>query len=118
MVGLRWAIADKHHTRRVHWIDREGGTRGARLPFNHCALTFKPINPVNGDVAVMAPDGAVFNLEALVPYIRKYHAHPITGAPLELSDVTKISFSTNPQGEICCPVLGKVYVVSRGTPRD
>ncbi len=94
----------------VHVIVREGITRGARLPFNHCALTFKPINPVNGDVAVMAPDGAVFNLEALVPYITKYHTHPITGGALELSDVTKIRFSTNPQGEICCPVLGKVYV--------
>ena len=89
---------------------REGRVRGARLPFNHCALTFKPINPSNGDVAVVAPDGAVFNLEAVVPYIRKHHAHPVTGVPMALGDVTRIRFSTNPAGEICCPVLGKVYV--------
>ena len=84
-------------------------TRGARLPWNHCALTFKPIGP--GDVAVMAPDGAVFNLEALVPYITAHHTHPVTGAALALGDVTKIRFARNAQGELCCPVLGKVCVV-------
>lgn len=106
----------KDYVTAQEWKNDYGGKavgvatfRGARLPFNHCALTFKPINPDNGDVAVIAPDGAVFNLEAVVPYIAKHHAHPVTGEPLELGDVTKIAFSTNQQGEMCCPVLGKVF---------
>ena len=106
----------KDYVTATEWKKDYGGKsvgtatfRGARLPFNHCALTFKPINPENGDVAVIAPDGAVFNLEAVVPYITQHHTHPITGEPLELSDVTKITFSTNSQGELCCPVLGKVF---------
>jgi peptidyl-prolyl cis-trans isomerase-like protein 2 len=81
----------------------------SRLPFNHCAITFKPIEPGRGDVAVVAPDGTVMSLESAVPYVSKFHSHPVTGAPLEMKDLTKIQFHTNPQNEVCCPVLGKVF---------
>ena len=43
-----------------------------------------------------------------VPYIQKFKKHPVTGQPLELKDLVRLTFHRNTDGEYACPVLGKV----------
>lgn len=62
----------------------------ARLPFHCCAITFTPFeDPVCTD------DGTVYDLVNAVPYVRKYHRHPVKGTPLELADLIKLNFHKN-----------------------
>lgn len=77
-----------------------------RLPFNCCAITFTPVDIQN---AVVTDDGTVMDITHAVPYVQKFKKHPVLGTPLSLKDLTRISFHTNDAGEICCPVLGKVF---------
>lgn len=54
-------------------------------------------------------DGIVYDIEHIVPYIRKFHRHPVSGQPLELKDLVKLNFHKNADGEYHCPVLHKVF---------
>jgi peptidyl-prolyl cis-trans isomerase-like protein 2 len=47
-----------------------------------------------------------------VPYVQKHHKHPVTGALLELKDLTKLTFHKNADGEYECPVLNKTFTDS------
>jgi len=72
----------------------------AKLPLAHCALTFQPCeNPV------CAPDGTVFEVLHILPYLKKYGKHPITGEPLDSGQLTTLKFHKNEQGQYYCPVL-------------
>ncbi|PWY97004.1 hypothetical protein BCV70DRAFT_196300 [Testicularia cyperi] len=60
------------------------------VSFDLCALSFQPwSNPVLAGPT----SGHVFELTNLVPFIRKYSVHPVTGEPLDLSDITPLRFS-------------------------
>jgi peptidyl-prolyl cis-trans isomerase-like protein 2 len=48
-----------------------------------------------------------------VPYVQKHKKHPVTGEPLELKQLTKLTFHKNDAGEYECPVLNKVGTVVR-----
>ena len=52
-----------------------------------------------------------------VPYVQKHKKHPVTGAPLELKDLTKLTFHKNADGEYECPVLNKTFTVGPGPGR-
>lgn len=56
---------------------------------------------------MVAPDGAVFDIVNIVPYLKKHRRHPVTGAPLELKDLTRLVFHRNADGDYQCPVLNK-----------
>ena len=55
------------------------------------------------------PDGHVFDVVNIVPYVRERGVSPVTGRPLALGDLRKLRFHRDPAGEYCCPVLGKVF---------
>eukprot|EP00879_Flechtneria_rotunda_P018101 GHRR01018979.1.p1 GENE.GHRR01018979.1~~GHRR01018979.1.p1 ORF type:complete len:477 (+),score=141.25 GHRR01018979.1:219-1649(+) len=75
-----------------------------RLPFHCCAITFTPFeDPVCTD------DGTVYDIVNVVPYVKKYGKHPVTGTPLELGDLIRLNFHKNADGEYACPVTGKVF---------
>ena len=57
-------------------------------------------------------DGYVFDILNIVPYIQRFHRHPVSGQPLELRDLTKLHFHKNAAGEYACPVLNKVFTES------
>merc|ERR1711907_523551 len=38
-----------------------------------------------------------------------YHVHPITGAPLHLADLIKLTFYRNVRGNYQCPILQKIF---------
>lgn len=54
-------------------------------------------------------DGTVYDLSNIVPYIQKFHKHPVTGAELHLRDVIQLTFHKNAEGEYHDPVLNKVF---------
>lgn len=76
-----------------------------RLPFNCCAISFQPF-----DDPVVTPDGTIMDIVNAVPYIQKFHKHPVTGQPLQLKDLTKLNFTKNTEsGDYCCPILGTIF---------
>lgn len=44
-----------------------------------------------------------------MPYIRKFHKHPVSGAPLTIKNIIPLRFHKNVEGQFSCPVLNKVF---------
>jgi len=89
------------------WKDTSEGLPFRRLPFNCCAVSFLPFED-----PVCAPDGTVMDIMHAVPYVQKHGKHPVTGEPLELKDLTKLTFHKNQEGAYECPVLNKAFTNS------
>lgn len=82
-----------------------GGIR--RLPFTHCGLSL-----VQWTNPVMTPEGIIFELTHLVPFLRKYKKNPVTGQEMGSKDVLKLNFHRNADGQLACPATGKVFTDS------
>ncbi|TYJ53572.1 peptidyl-prolyl cis-trans isomerase-like 2 [Cryptococcus floricola] len=90
-----------------------GKSEFQRLPFDCCALSLQPFkNPV----AVVAqpkegeaPRADVFDLLNIVPYIRKYKTNPVSGKSLETSQLIKLNFFRNAEGNLHDPITYKVF---------
>lgn len=54
-------------------------------------------------------DGNIFDLPALIPFLKKYKTNPVTGKPLEYKMLIQLNFHKNPEGEFQCPVLFKTF---------
>ena len=74
------------------------------LPYDCCALSFRPF-----ETPLATADGSVFELLNIVPYLKKYRRHPVTGAPLAASDLIKLHMHRNQEGAYACPVLYKPF---------
>ncbi|DBA01527.1 TPA: hypothetical protein N0F65_004877 [Lagenidium giganteum] len=75
-----------------------------RLPFNCCAITLCPFkNPV------ATRQGHLFDIEAIVPYIKQHQINPVTGKPMALKDLIQLHFRKNSDGAYFCPVTYKVF---------
>ncbi|PSC74703.1 peptidyl-prolyl cis-trans isomerase CYP65 [Micractinium conductrix] len=111
-MGKKRAQKDRAYLTATEWREEHGGFKGnrsgpsfKRLPFTHCAISFQPF-----DDAVCTADGsACMDIVNAVPYIQKFHKHPVSGAPLELKDLIRLHFHKNADGEYHCPVLNKVF---------
>lgn len=115
-MGKKSAQKDRAYITASEWKQEGGGHKGRlqgaksdfrRLPFNCCAISFKPVEEDSS--VVCTSDGTVMDIVNAVPYIQKHKRHPGSGEPLELKDLIRIKFHRNGDGEICCPVLGKVF---------
>lgn len=110
-MGKKQHSKDRMFITKTEWATEWGGAKSKethtpfkRLPFYCCALTFTPFeNPV------CTADGSVFDIMNIIPYIRKYGKHPVTGALLKPEDLIPLTFHKNPEGEFQCPVLNKVF---------
>lgn len=96
---------------KTEWATEWGGAKSKEnrtpfksLPYYCCALTFLPFED-----PVCTIDGSVFEITTIVPYIRKFGKHPVTGAPLKGEDLIPLIFHKNSEGEYHCPVLNKVF---------
>lgn len=113
-MGKKSAAKDRGYMTATEWRTEGGGfkdrTEGVpfrRLPYNCCAISFLPFeDPVCTD------DGTVMDIMHAVPYVQKHRKHPVTGAALELKDLTKLTFHKNADGEYECPVLNKTFTDS------
>jgi peptidyl-prolyl cis-trans isomerase-like protein 2 len=54
-------------------------------------------------------DGSVFEITTIVPYIRKFGKHPVTGAPLKGEDLIPLIFHKNSEGSLLSSLF--TYVI-------
>ncbi|KAI3824156.1 hypothetical protein L1987_05605 [Smallanthus sonchifolius] len=110
-MGKKQHSKDRMFITKTEWATEWGGAKSKelrtpfkRLPFYCCALTFTPFED-----AVCTEDGSVFDIMHIIPYIRKYEKHPVSGVPLKQEDLIPLTFHKNSEGEYHCPVLNKVF---------
>ncbi|KAJ9564264.1 hypothetical protein OSB04_000230 [Centaurea solstitialis] len=110
-MGKKQHSKDRMYLTKTEWATEWGGAKSKelrtpfkRLPFYCCALTFTPFED-----AVCTKDGSVFDIMHIIPYIRKYGKHPVSGVPLKQEDLIPLTFHKNSEGEYHCPVLNKVF---------
>ncbi|KXN73055.1 cyclophilin-like protein [Conidiobolus coronatus NRRL 28638] len=100
---------DKLYITHNEWAQDFGGHKKqtikfSKLPFNCCALSLQPFeNPV------CTPDGKVFDIENIIPWIQEFGTNPITNEPLQVKDLIKLKFYKNTEGKYCCPVTYKIF---------
>lgn len=75
-----------------------------KLPFYCCSLSFVPFND-----PVCLQDGTIFDIVNILPYIKKFKKNPITGMPLKTSELIKLNFIKNEEGEYHCPITFKPF---------
>lgn len=98
----------------TEWTTLYGGKKAAttskedenfkRLPFDHCCLSLQPFEHPYCD-----RDGNIFDLQALIPFLKKFKVNPVTGKPIELKSLIKLKFYKNSEDEFHCPVLFKQF---------
>lgn len=110
-MGKKQHSKDRMFITKTEWATEWGGAKSKelrtpfkRLPFYCCALTFTPFED-----PVCTEDGSVFDIMNIIPYIRKYGKHPVTGVPLKPENLIPLTFHKNGEGEFHCPVLNKVF---------
>ena len=65
-----------------------------RLPFNFCALSLQPFTH-----PVCTVDGTTFELTHILPWIKKHETNPVDGKPLKSSELIKLNFAKNKEGD-------------------
>lgn len=109
-MGKNQHSKDLLHLRPTEWALDHGGFKHtkrspfAKLPLHCCFLSLQPF-----DDAVGTRDGAVFDVANIVPYIKRYGVHPVTGGKLEVSELIPLHFHRDADGKIQCPVTFKVF---------
>jgi peptidyl-prolyl cis-trans isomerase-like protein 2 len=109
-MGKNQHSKDGLHLRPTEWAQDGCGFKDrkrspfAKLPLNCCFLSLQPF-----DKPVGTRDGSIFDVTNIVPYIKKYGKHPITGGRLEVSELFPLNFHKNGDDEIHCPVTFKVF---------
>ncbi|XP_045584377.1 RING-type E3 ubiquitin-protein ligase PPIL2 [Procambarus clarkii] len=111
-MGKRQHQKDKMYLTSTEWSTLYGGYKASshtgakanfrRLPLTHCALSLLPFSHPYID-----PHGNVYDLEAILPFLRKFKVNPVTGEPLSEKQLTKVTFHRASTGEYHCPVLYK-----------
>uniref|UniRef100_H0WP25 RING-type E3 ubiquitin-protein ligase PPIL2 n=1 Tax=Otolemur garnettii TaxID=30611 RepID=H0WP25_OTOGA len=58
---------------------------------------------------VCTPEGVVFDLLSIVPWLKKYGTNPSNGEKLDGRSLIKLNFAKNSEGNYHCPVLFTVF---------
>ncbi|KAA0185303.1 hypothetical protein HAZT_HAZT005214 [Hyalella azteca] len=129
-MGKRQHQSDKMYLTTTEWSQFYGGYKksshsGARaafrrLPLSHCCLSLVPFNHPYVD-----PQGNVYDLEAILPFVRKFKLNPVTGSALNEKQLVRVTFhrssssggggegSSSSDGGVAveyhCPVLYKPF---------
>lgn len=78
------------------------------MPFYCCALSLAPFED-----PVCTPEGHVFDILYIMPFIKKYQRNPVTGKPLKASELIKMYWtkSDNPNtvNEYQDPISYKIF---------
>uniref|UniRef100_A0A4X2M4V2 RING-type E3 ubiquitin-protein ligase PPIL2 n=1 Tax=Vombatus ursinus TaxID=29139 RepID=A0A4X2M4V2_VOMUR len=101
-------------------VERHGGHGAGRQPPEE--LLAQPLPPTDRNVfvclslslqpfeyPVCTPDGVVFDLLNIVPWIKKYGTNPSSGEKLDAKSLIKLNFTKNNEGQYHCPVLFTVF---------
>ncbi|KAL8923905.1 MAG: hypothetical protein Q9208_004342 [Pyrenodesmia sp. 3 TL-2023] len=101
-----WASEDAYSASAGSGVSKSN-TAGApfrRLPFNFCAISLQPFSH-----PVCSPEGAIFDITNILPWLKKHGTNPVTGAPLKSTELIKLHFAKNDDGEMVDPVTFKVF---------
>lgn len=58
---------------------------------------------------VCTPDGTIFDLINIVPYLRRHGKNPVTGEDLDVKDLIKLNMKKNGDGQWICPITLKNF---------
>lgn len=75
-----------------------------RLPYDCCSITMIPFETPYCDL-----DGNVFELEAIIDFLKTFKMNPITGKPCDSKSLVKLNFHRNAEGNYHCPSLFKPF---------
>ncbi|XP_065073432.1 RING-type E3 ubiquitin-protein ligase PPIL2 [Ochlerotatus camptorhynchus] len=113
-MGKKQHQKDKMYLTYTEWSEFYGGHKVGsveneqikfkRLPFDHCCLSMVPFEHPYCD-----KDGNVFELQAIVDFIKHFKVNPVTGAPLDGKSLVKLNFSKHHDGQYHCPTLFKPF---------
>lgn len=113
-MGKRQHQKDKMYLTYTEWTTLYGGKKAGetskeeenfrRLPFDHCCLSLQPFEHPYSDT-----HGNVFDLQPLLPFLKKYKVNPVTGSATDLKNLVRLNFHKNAQDEFHCPVLFKNF---------
>ncbi|MCJ1379944.1 Peptidyl-prolyl cis-trans isomerase cyp8 [Xylographa soralifera] len=101
-----WASEDAYSASAGSGISKSkvAGASFKRLPFNFCAVSLQPFTH-----PVCTADGTIFDLTNILPWLKKHGTNPVTGLPLKSSELIKLHFAKNDEGEMVDPVTFKVF---------
>ncbi|KAJ9584118.1 hypothetical protein L9F63_021527, partial [Diploptera punctata] len=110
-MGKRQHQKDKMYLTYTEWTTLYGGKKAGpetsnfrRLPFDHCCVSLQPFEHPYCD-----KQGNIFELQAIVDFLKKFKSNPVTGEPLDAKSLIKLNFHKNGKGEYHCPVLYKLF---------
>ncbi|XP_065345924.1 RING-type E3 ubiquitin-protein ligase PPIL2 [Cloeon dipterum] len=113
-MGKRQHQKDKMYLTYTEWTTLYGGKRPGpptgdkanfrRLPFDHCCITLQPFQHPYCDLK-----GNIYELQAIIDFIKKFHKNPCTGEPIDAKSLVKLNFHKNAEGKYHCPVLYKQF---------
>lgn len=113
-MGKRQHQKDKMYLTYTEWTTLYGGKKPGhiskeeenfkRLPFDHCCLSLQPYEIPYCDL-----EGNIFDLEALIPFLKKFKINPVTGKPCDFKSLIQLNINKNTEGEYECPVLYKPF---------
>ncbi|ODN05439.1 Peptidyl-prolyl cis-trans isomerase-like 2 [Orchesella cincta] len=116
-MGKKQHQKDKMYLTFTEWSTLYGGKRPKsmqqdnsefqRLPYDHCALSLQPFENPYCDA-----HGNIFELTALVPFLKKFKVNPITGEKLDAKSLIKLNFTKDSDDKYHCPVLYKVFTAN------
>ncbi|ORM41698.1 Peptidyl-prolyl cis-trans isomerase-like 2 [Babesia sp. Xinjiang] len=96
------------HTELESSLDPKVHTRaGELLPLDACALSLQPFNK-----PLCTPQGHVFDDNNIREYITRYGTNPVTGEPLQLTDLVPLHFTRDENNELQCPLSYKRFTPS------
>lgn len=102
---------DKLYITPKEWKQQFGGhklrastTNTRRIGFDHCALSFAPVQD-----PVCTPSGVIYDLGSILTYLKKNRCDPVSGAELKLNDLIKVHFHKNGEGNYHCPLSYKQF---------
>lgn len=114
-MGKKQHQKDKLYLTTKEWKETYGGHKDdtatriqraefKRLPFTHCALSFLPFED-----PVCTPEGIIFDLTHIAPYLKKYGLNPVTGKKLHAKDLIPLNFAKDSEGNFRCPVTYRIF---------
>ncbi|KAL8696606.1 MAG: hypothetical protein Q9201_007574, partial [Fulgogasparrea decipioides] len=101
-----WASEDAYSASAGSGVSKSNisSTPFKRLPFNFCAISLQPFSH-----PVCSPEGTIFDVTNILPWLQTHGTNPVTGAQLKQADLIKLHFAKNDDGEMVDPVTFKVF---------
>lgn len=105
-----WASEDAYSASAGAGVSKAKGAADntfKRLPFNYCSLSLQPFKH-----PVCTQSGTLFDIEYIVPWVEKHGTNLVDGTPLSISELIKLNFTKNNDGEYVDPVTFKVFTIN------